>query len=115
MFDVSQTTALQKHETLVSHDKKLLLNALVDHRPCEIEVSDDLPERVNVLYQPADNKIYVRQGTEAEPLFRGLAQEIAKVHLKQKKTDLLQPCLYGIFGCVCAVQEKSAVLRDVSF
>ena len=33
VFDVSQTTALQKHETLVSHDKKLLLNALVDHRP----------------------------------------------------------------------------------
>lgn len=84
VFDVSQTTALQKHETLVSHDKKLLLNALVDHRPCEIEVSDDLPERVNVLYQPADSKIYVRQGTDAEPLFRGLAQEIAKVHLKQK-------------------------------
>ena len=109
VFELSQTTALQKHETLVSHDKKLLLNALVDHRPCEIEVSDDLPERVNVLYQPADNKIYVRQGTDAEPLFRGLAQEIAKVHLKQKKLTCCNPAFtaYSVAYVLCRKNQLS--------
>lgn len=109
VFDVSQTTALQKHETLVSHDKKLLLNALIDHRPCEIEVSDDLPERVNVLYQPADNKIYVRQGMEAEPLFRGLAQEIAKVHLKQKNLTCCNPAFtaYSVAYVLCRKNQLS--------
>lgn len=109
VFDVSQTTALQRHETTVSRDKRLLLNALVDHRPCEIEVSENLPERVNVLYQPADNKIYVRQGTDAEPLFRGLAQEIAKVHLKQKKLTCCNPAFtaYSVAYVLCRKNQLS--------
>lgn len=109
VFDVSQTTALQKRETSVSHDKRLLLNALVEHRPCEIEVSENLPERVNVLYQPADNKIYVRQGTDAEPLFRGLAQEIAKVHLQQNHLTCCNPAFaaYSVAYVLCRKNHVS--------
>ncbi len=109
VFDVSQTTALQRHETTVSRDKRLLLNALVDHRPCEIEVSENLPERVNVLYQPADNKIYVRQGTDAEPLFRGLAQEIAKVYLKQKNLNCCNSAFtaYSVAYVLCRKNQLS--------
>ena len=109
VFDVSQTTALQKRETSVSHDKRLLLNALVEHRPCEIEVSENLPERVNVLYQSTDNKIYVRQGMDEEPLFRGLAQEIAKVHLQQNHLTCCNPAFaaYSVAYVLCRKNHVS--------
>ena len=103
VFDVSQTTALQKHETLVSHDKKMLLNALVDHRPCEIEVSASGQQDLRSSGHGCGTAVS-RTGTGN-----------CKGPSETEKTDLLQPCLYGIFGCVCVVQEKSAVLRDVSF
>ena len=64
---------------------------------------------MNVLYQPADSKIYVRQGTDAEPLFRGLAQEIAKVHLKQKKLTCCNPAFtaYSVAYVLCRKNQLS--------
>ena len=55
------------------------------------------------------SKIYVRQGTDAEPLFRGLAQEIAKVHLKQKKLTCCNPAFtaYSVAYVLCRKNQLS--------
>lgn len=81
MFDITQTTSRQQPTQTVSHDPRLLLQALIHNAPCEIEISDRLSDNVGAVYQPQEKKILVRQGMDAPDIFRSIAQELAHAHM----------------------------------
>ena len=81
VFDISQTSSRQQAVSLVVRDERLLLKALMNNAPCRFEVSNELPEGVNVAYYDQENIIRVRQGLDAPTIFRGLAQELAHAHM----------------------------------
>ena len=81
VFDISQTRAEQRPAPAVARDERMLLKALMNNAPCRFSISNELPEGINMAYQPQDNTIYVRQGLDAPTIFRGLAQELARAHM----------------------------------
>lgn len=81
VFDISQTKANLRAAPAASRDDRLLVKALMNNAPCRFDISNDLPEGVNVTYQAAKNVILVRQGLDAPAIFRGLAQELARAHM----------------------------------
>lgn len=81
MFDITQTTSRQQLAREVSYDPKMLLQALIHHAPCTIEISGNIPDNVNAAYMPQDKKILVRQGMDAPDIFRSIAQELAHAHM----------------------------------
>ena len=81
VFDISQTKANQRPAPTTVRDERLLLKALMNNAPCRFAISNELPEGANVAYHPKNHVIYVRQGLDAPTIFRGLAQELARVHM----------------------------------
>lgn len=81
VFDISQTNSRQQAAPAVNRDDRLLLKALMNNAPCRFGISNELPEGVNVAYQPKTGTIMVRQGLDAPTIFRGLAQELARAHM----------------------------------
>ena len=81
VFDISQTNSRQQAVPTVSRDNRLLLRALINDPVCQYVVSNDLPENINVRYEPERNILFVRPGLDAPTLFRGLAQELARAHM----------------------------------
>ena len=81
VFDISQTRAEQRPAPAVARDERLLLRALINDPVCQYVVSNDLPENINVRYEPERNILFVRPGLDAPTLFRGLAQELARAHM----------------------------------
>ena len=81
VFDISQTKANQRPAPTTVRDERLLLKALMNNAPCRFAISNELPEGTNVAYHPKNHVIYVRQGLYAPTIFRGLAQELARVHM----------------------------------
>lgn len=91
VFDISQTNSRQRVEPIVARDDRLLLKALMNNAPCGFEVSNELPEGVNVAYNAPDNIIQVRWGLDASTIFRGLAQELAKAHMDRGNISCESP------------------------
>lgn len=81
VFDVSQTTSKQRPSAQVSIDPRLLLQALIHNAPCEIKISDQLPNGFAAAYVPEEKVIHIRQGMDAPDIFRSLSQELAHAHL----------------------------------
>ena len=81
VFDISQTRDTQRPASATVRDERLLLKALLNNAPCRFAISNELPEGINVTYEPKDHAIYVRQGLDATTIFRGLAQELARAHM----------------------------------
>ncbi len=50
VFDISQTSSRQRTAPSVVRDDRLLLKALMNNAPCRFEISNDLPEGVNMAY-----------------------------------------------------------------
>lgn len=86
VFDISQTNSRQRPEPAVARDDRLLLKALMNNAPCGFEISNELPEGVNVAYNAEKNVVQIRRGLEAPTIFRGLAQELAKAHMDRGAT-----------------------------
>lgn len=84
MFDISQTGA-RKRETPTYPDDRIRINALMDHAPVPIRISNTLPEGANALYQPETREIHIRKGMDAGNIFRSLSQELA--HAEMDKGD----------------------------
>ena len=80
VFDISQTNA-QRPTPKTLPDDRTLLKALIHEPPCKVEVRDEVPDGRNVVYLPEEKTILVRRGLDAHTIFRGLAQELARVHL----------------------------------
>ena len=91
VFDISQTRAEQRPAPAVVRDNRLLLRALIDDPVCYYVVSNDLPENINVRYEPERNILFVRPGLDAPALFRGLAQELARAHMDREGIDCESP------------------------
>ena len=94
VFDISQTTSKQQKVSAVSYDPRLLLEALIHNPPCEIKISDKLPENIGAVYKPEEKKIYVRQGMDAPDIFRSLSQELAHAHMDKgsyKRSECMFP------------------------
>ncbi len=91
VFDISQTNSRQRATPSVSRDERLLLKALINNAPCQLSISADLPENVNVIYKAEDNVILLRQGLDAPTIFRGLSQELARAHMDKGEYTCASP------------------------
>lgn len=80
LFDISQTTSRQQTVPTVSYDMRLLLKALSRHAPCTLEISEQVPDGVAAVYDPAAKKILMRQGMDGADIFRSLTQELAHAY-----------------------------------
>lgn len=97
VFDVSQTNSRKKTEPVTKRDDRLLLKALMNNAPCNMEMSDTLPENVNARYDPEKDTVLLRPGLDAQALFRGLAQGIARAFVEKDYPD----CVHAGFSAYC--------------
>lgn len=91
VFDVSQTNSRQRAVPTVARDERLFLKALINNAPCQMTITANLPEHLNVVYHAEDNVILMRQGMDAPAIFRGLSQELARAHLQKSQHDCASP------------------------
>jgi len=103
VFDISQTNAPARPAPTVRRDERLLLKSLLDNPPCKIEVKDELPGNRNVVYSPELDAIQVRRGLDAQTIFRGLTQELARVHLEKGGKNCANPdfAAYSVSYILC--------------
>lgn len=103
VFDISQTRANQRPAPAVARDERLLLRALINDPVCQYVVSSDLPENINVRYEPERKILFVRPGLDAPTLFRGLAQELARAHMDREGIDCESPdfVAYSVSYMLC--------------
>ena len=97
VFDISQTTAVAA-ETKITHDPRRLLEALVRNAPCPIEIRNNPQAEYAARFDPQSRKIYVKQGLDADTLFRCITQEVAvaeyaKGHRKRSECDFDASCI----------------------
>ena len=97
VFDIAQTTAAAAGNK-VSHDPRRLLETLVRNSPCPIEIRNDGQIEHVARYDPQSRKVYVRQGMEADALFRSISQEVAvaefaKGHRKRSECEFDAYCV----------------------
>lgn len=97
VFDISQTTAVAAANK-VSHDSRRLLEALVRNSPCPVEIRNDGQIEHVARFDPQSRKIFVRQGMEADALFRSISQEVAvaefaKGHRKRSECEFDAYCV----------------------
>lgn len=97
VFDVSQTNSRKKTEPVMKRGDRLLLKALMNNAPCNMEMSDTLPENVNARYDPEKDTVLLRSGLDAPALFRGLAQGIARAFVEKDYPD----CIHAGFSAYC--------------
>ena len=86
VFDISQTSSKVK-PVQVHHDMRLLLKALLNSAPCEVEISTNIPSDAGALFNTNDQKIYVRQGMEGHDIFRYLTQALTQAQLAKGDAD----------------------------
>ena len=115
VFDISQTNSPQRPTPIVARDERLLLKALMNNAPCCFAISNELPEGVNVSYYDKDNTIRVRQGLDAPTIFRGLAQELAYVHMTKGSYQCENPgfVVYSVSYMLC--QRHGVSVEHFSF
>ena len=115
VFDISQTSSRQRTVPPVARDERLLLKALMNNAPCRFEVSNELPEGVNVAYYDQENIIRVRQGLDAPTIFRGLAQELARAHMDKGSFQCQNPdfVAYSVSYMLC--QRSGVSVEGFSF
>lgn len=97
VFDVSQTNSRRKAEPAAVRDDRMLLKALMNNAPCNMEISDTLPENINARYDPEKDTVLLRSGLDAPALFRGLAQGIARAFVEKDYAD----CIHAGFAAYC--------------
>lgn len=75
-FDISQTRGPQPAAE-IRHEPEELLAALIEQSPVRLELSDQLPDRVQAQYVPAQHTIFVRNNMEETATFCAIAREQA--------------------------------------
>lgn len=103
VFDVSQTNCRQKTAPTVVRDERSLLKALINNVPCELAISEELPENNTVFYVPESDEILIRQGLDASAIFRGLTQEMARAYLYKEDRGCQNPdfAAYSVSYMLC--------------
>lgn len=75
-FDISQTRGPQPAAE-VRHEPEELLAALIEQSPVRLQLSDQLPDRVQAQYVPGQRTIFVRNNMDAATAFCAIAREQA--------------------------------------
>lgn len=75
-FDISQTKGPQPAEPQPRHVEELLA-AMIEQSPVRLEISDQLPDKVQAQYVPKNGTIYVRNGMDEVTTFCAIAREQA--------------------------------------
>lgn len=75
-FDISQTRGPQPAAETPREPEELLA-ALIEQSPVRLELSDQLPDKVQAQYVPAQHTIFVRNNMEAGTAFCAIAREQA--------------------------------------
>ncbi len=110
VFDISQTNA-QRPAPKTLPDDRSLLKALIHEPPCKVEVRDEVPDGRNVVYLPEEKTILVRRGLDAHTIFRGLAQELARVHLEKGGKDCASPD-FAVYAASYLLCQRNGVPVD---
>ena len=115
VFDISQTSSRQQSAPSVARDDRLLLKALMHNAPCRFEISNELPEGINMAYHSEAGVIRVRQGLDAPTIFRGLAQELARAHMDKSGCECVNPdfTAYSVSYMLC--QRNGVSVEGFSF
>lgn len=115
VFDISQVRTKQRPAPTVVRDDRLLLKALIASAPCKVAISAELPENVNVKYDPQSRAIYVRQGLDAPTIFRGLSQEVARARIDKGNYECASPAFaaYAISYMLC--KRSGVTVEGYSF
>ncbi len=114
VFDISQTNA-QRPAPKTLLDDRSLLKALIHEPPCKVEVRDEVPDGRNVVYLPEEKTILVRRGLDAHTIFRGLAQELARVHLEKGEKDCASPDFVVYSAAYLLCQRNGVPVDSFSF
>ena len=104
VFDITQTTAVQKIPPKKRYNERVLIKVLVNTSPVPVEIRNDLPENVSALYRSEDKVIHIRQGMKGDDIFRALSKEIAHARLDKGdySRDKCEVAAYGIAFISCA-------------
>lgn len=103
VFDISQTNAKPKSYDNKQYNERALVKALVQNSPVNVEISNELPETIDAIYQPESKMIFVRQGMNGDDIFRNLSREIAYAKLDKGDFDRekLSPSAQSVAYIVC--------------
>ncbi len=114
VFDISQTNA-QRPAPKTLPDDRSLLKALLHEPPCKVEVRDEVPDGRNAAYLPEEKTILVRRGLDAHTIFRGLAQELARVHLEKGGKECASPDFVVYSAAYLLCQRNGVPVDSFSF
>lgn len=81
VFDISQTNARPRQQIKSKPDVRVIVKAMIKTSPVPVEISGQLPEEVNAIYQPEAKKIFIKQGLDGDEIVRSLSKEIAFARL----------------------------------
>ena len=81
VFDRSQTNAPPREEREFSDYD--LLEGLIHNAPCELKVSDNIPETYNAVYNPQERALYVRPGLDEQEIFRAVSLQLCHAYLNK--------------------------------
>ena len=81
VFDISQTSEAENAQQSKMPDQRKVIKALIAVSPCDIRMTDELPENVDAMYSDKDNAIYIRQGLAGDDIFASLSQEIVSAKI----------------------------------
>lgn len=81
VFDISQTNARPRQQIKSKPDVRVVVKAMIKTSPVPVEISGQLPEEVNAIYQPEAKKIFIKQGLDGDEIVRSLSKEIAFARL----------------------------------
>lgn len=77
VFDISQTSEAENATPRKLPEDRRIIEALIAVSPCDIRVTDELPDEVDAHYVKDEDIIYIRQGMDGDRIFLNLTQEIA--------------------------------------
>lgn len=115
VFDISQTTSRQQAAPAVNYDSKLLIKAMIRNAPCPMEISQDVPNGVNAVYDPDHKKILVRQGLDGPDIIRSLAQELAHAHLDKGNYNRNEHAFTGYCTAYTLCKRYGVDTRNFNF
>ena len=87
VFDISQTTAKDKQRKPKTPDPRSAIKALIEAAPCPIVMDNEVTKNVLAVYSPDKSTIYIRQGMDANDIFKSLSQEVVIARYAGKDYD----------------------------
>lgn len=81
VFDISQTNARPRQQIKSKPDVRVVVKAMIKTSPVPVEISNQLPEEVNAIYQPEAKMIFIKQGLDGNEIVHSLSKEIAFARL----------------------------------